>query len=1259
MSSNLQLFWQLASASEEERLSSSDKLVTDLLAQQEALASSSKAPIESAQEEQDNEDDEQHDDDASKQNGTEQTLDALSVSDRQAKAAEDSVAARNAADLTYALRRLIRGLASPRENSRLGFAVALTELLSNLESVTSNEILVLILKYSATQGSMSGQEQRDLMFAKLFGVLALIQSRLLFRDTSSLDHFKRAIQVIFALFSAKTWMSESCGWVIAQTVDHLNRADGAPTWSNDALQWIAERTCASKDLTPEKFAVIFKLAQTGSVQNLESLIVPPFKNAQLLSSANLPILARILKDSSPSDTQEGSTGSRSSFRPQLHFVWDVILDAYFAENTDDILGKAAPFPQFFKVIVDESLFSASASTERKSWGFQVFGRSIARARNEDKPLLFTPNFMRTWINQLSKEDRFLHMASLKAAEAVQDAVKSNPQLGFVLLSQLIGEHGNQNFDRITKTKTVEGILSSLDVQGVKDYLKHLRDLVCMSEDSNEGEDDAKAKSGQRAWAFDQMLSLVRNTAIPKDDTLISDILEFFIAHGYFIVKQAIKKNTVLNKLPEPALTDEAKQQCRSRLVSCLSELSGQTTVLSDSDGKTRKAPGVTSTGVLWLQKAHEIMVRFGKDKNFTTIFDNDDEIEATIKAGNVCLTKIRKQEETTGDVALKEQLRAFQSLLLAGLIVSVDSEDGAADLVEPLCACADKLWPASKGKSKKAAAKANDEDGEEVDASVVLVDCLVNFLELPSVLLRTVADQAFEAFSRDMTAEGLDHLLVQLGQTETAAMDVDEDEEEEEAEAAEGAEELSDTSVTSDDDEDEAKSEDEEEDDDDEEGEVDAELRAKVEEALRDSGLADPEDDENGDENDEDDDDDSRSDASSELLDDDQMMLLDDKLGEIFRQTRSAKSGRKEAKKEENVLKNKLLDLIEIFARKESGNKLVLRLVSPLFGLARDEDSDDSQLSKRAANILRARLCKGKDTPEGITMSEVIEDLEQVHRAARSSTQAELANLVGALNLYLTKVALSGRSAPSSSTEDLALVKLYKETLNDFLTRKKSNVKPAFLIDAFRRFPLLGWTMREDLLDSCRPRAAAHAFRQLQAMQMLQAMMTQLAQLAEKEQIVEFIPDINKCICEIVSSAATDADSPFNANRLKESIKFVLQVARLSKRVVSSSDKLRTTWKLNKLHDAADQLQSSERFKASTSIHALFKQLFAILEPSAGEKTPKAHGGVEKAKAAATEQTPTKTAKVGKKRSAADTDSTSKKSTSKNGSPKKAKTKSA
>jgi len=56
----------------------------------------------------------------------------------------------------------------------------------------------------------------------------------------------------------------------------------------------------------------------------------------------------------------------------------------------------------------ESLFAGSASNERKYWGFVIFQRALPRVEAADLQMLFTKNFMRTWINHLSHVDRYLH-----------------------------------------------------------------------------------------------------------------------------------------------------------------------------------------------------------------------------------------------------------------------------------------------------------------------------------------------------------------------------------------------------------------------------------------------------------------------------------------------------------------------------------------------------------------------------------------------------------------------------------------------------------------------------------------------------------------------------------------------------------------------------------------------------------------------------------------------------------------------------------
>ena len=52
-------------------------------------------------------------------------------------------------------------------------------------------------------------------------------------------------------------------------------------------------------------------------------------------------------------------------------------------------------------------------------------------------------------------------------------MKNSPTIGFSLILQLTGVNGSRQFDKLTKTKTVETILTSMDEEGIKDYIDYL------------------------------------------------------------------------------------------------------------------------------------------------------------------------------------------------------------------------------------------------------------------------------------------------------------------------------------------------------------------------------------------------------------------------------------------------------------------------------------------------------------------------------------------------------------------------------------------------------------------------------------------------------------------------------------------------------------------------------------------------------------------------------------------------------------------
>jgi DNA polymerase phi len=110
MSTTLPLFWDLSSAEKKKRLDASVKLIGTLEKFQVTFER------RSAESDASNEDD----------SGREENVQGVGVVENIE--CDTMLDALNAPDVAYSIRRLVRGLGSPRESSRLGFAVALTEV---------------------------------------------------------------------------------------------------------------------------------------------------------------------------------------------------------------------------------------------------------------------------------------------------------------------------------------------------------------------------------------------------------------------------------------------------------------------------------------------------------------------------------------------------------------------------------------------------------------------------------------------------------------------------------------------------------------------------------------------------------------------------------------------------------------------------------------------------------------------------------------------------------------------------------------------------------------------------------------------------------------------------------------------------------------------------------------------------------------------------------------------------------------------------
>ncbi|WWC87837.1 uncharacterized protein L201_002731 [Kwoniella dendrophila CBS 6074] len=1191
MASNiLPLFWPLANSSKDTRLTASASLVSNLENFQQSFIASKPSTSSDDNEDDESDDDEEDEIDDDDESGME--VDASDDDDeedqqknKQGEKLDKRLSKDNAEDVVYCVKRLIRGLGSSRESSRLGFAVALTELLSRIETVSVSQVISLLIRNSQYSKNMKGSDERDMMFARLFGLNSIIQSKSLFNlKTSTLIDFENVINELITLGESKAWMRESAWWTLIGSIQGLLESN--LEWKDEALKQTINKVFVNSDnksWNQEKVALVLLLENKVKNIDWKSHLSPTFKHTPLLNSHNLVTLGRVLKEASAEDDESVAASTSGNWKPQLHFVWNIILEHYFPKSGSEVsINGEAPFQDFFRVVVDESLFSNTASPQRRYWGFQVFEKSLPLLSSSTMPLIFTPNFMRCWMNNLSSSDRYLHKAALQIAKKVQDVTKQNQQVGFTLLSQLIGKYGKQDFDKVTKTKTVESIMSSLNVQGTKDYVKYLQDII-VSGGGSDNLDNARIDE-RRLWALDQLLALFRNGSVPKDDEWISSVIDFLLVHGFFLIRKADKKSpiTALQTIPKPALSESTAAACRSKLSSCLVEITTASVSqrVATEENKTNRQQGCDLSGRLWVRRTLDTLALLEKNNKHVEITtEADDEIVALRKEALETLQAIEKVKEDQKEVA-----QGVAILLAFFVLQTYDDVEDALELLENTNSAAQKLFNISSTSTK-------DDDEDEHLPIDSLLDVLIALLDKGSNDLRNLANMVFGMVSSAFTESSIDLLTAQLEQTVAdAAADLEDVEDEDDDE------DISDNDDEDKDDDEEEEMSEVEDDDEDDLPDVDPAFRQRVAEALNVAGL--------GVDDAEDKDDDEES--EEEYMDDDQMMKVDEQLAEVFRQQAAStkKTDLKHLQIESLHFKNRILDFFDVYSKKQISNPLILPVVLSLLKLVRGGGSSETELANKAAGILRSKFNKPKEVCSTASNEKSIEILKEIHSMAIKAHSAEFSNLCSLTSLFVVKTIESSSSTTKSNDDDgddddKGLIEVYSNTLKDFMSRKSSLVHPNFILEFIKRFPQKGFKLSNDLIEYVKPGKGVNTFRQLQGYSMLSIITSHLpssskSSVIPSDKIEEFIKSSSEAIYETLQEASIitkeDGSTGWNATKLKDLVKFSLNLARISKSLNKS-----ILMDLKKVEEIKEILLKGEKTKEMKGVLSMWNQLIAIL----------------------------------------------------------------
>ncbi|KAJ5533166.1 hypothetical protein N7494_009718 [Penicillium frequentans] len=911
------------------------------------------------------------------------------------------------------LQRLFRGLCSSRKAARIGFSIALTEVLTQVYSTPRDsaefklsDALQLWQVQTHASGGETGQEQRDHHFGRLFGAEAIIKSTVLFQPGIPFEYWTKVLILIFDLAQTKPWIREECGWILYRCVYDLSARDMDAKFVEAILEGLCTHEVAR---SPEGVAVWLAAKDMFPKVNYPSKV---WKHDDPLDTKERNSLSKIMKESSAEEAQGESKAKNSGvWNSKLHFAWDAVISRTGESDKSKSKSSRLSFSDFWTEVVDNGLFASASSDERKYWGFLLFTKVLNEGSPEQASHIFTKNLVRCLTNQLAVEDRYLHRMAVKAAKAIQTRVSKEPGFASAAVCGLMGSSGAVNFDQATKTKTIEKIVADANREALEDIIPLFEKLLNRPEASDE-----KLAASNRQFIAGLLLSVVRGKAATgnsddsEDDfqSTLEQILSILVRFAYF------PNTSNVSSAPQPALSQATQEMLRNRINSSLNSLLTSQTYAST-------IPYAVVKQIRDAAKSEE----YGK-----FIINIDDKIQESVKTAFKSLKKLSTKEQK-GDTS---GISAFKLLYSMTVLQVYNGDPDAVSMLDELEFCYSKIM--------------DDEDSEDAsDASDALVEILLSFASKQSQLFRRMSEQVFGAFADQISENGLESLISILEAKESLAgqqeMFEDQDEGEEESEdddveeISEGDEDKmdvdSDVEVVEAGDDSESESDDEEPSDVDEEDAAEvADFEAKLAAALG-THLADK--------------DGNASDSDSDAdMNDDEMDAVDEQLANVFRARRQVTSQQKDKKgARENMVnfKNRVLDLIEIFVKKCHSRVLALDLLLPLLRLSRR--SSVKQIANKANSVLReyTKLCKGSAVPkiDGDT-EPVWELLRSIHKEAAHSGPQTHAAAASQASLLVVKVLVAHDKADIAGVVDV-----YGETRKAQLCSTKCHVQPSFFTE--------------------------------------------------------------------------------------------------------------------------------------------------------------------------------------------------------------------
>eukprot|EP00040_Diaphanoeca_grandis_P004895 m.30508 g.30508 ORF g.30508 m.30508 type:complete len:811 (-) comp16297_c0_seq1:121-2553(-) len=664
-------------------------------------------------------------------------------------------------DLEYSAKRLIRGLASSRAGARQGYSTTLSELMRCVPVVTPARILALLEEHLNVSRGAKSRETKDAFFGQAFGLMSIVRSG---RLDAADDALFSVTTKLAALSRAKSFLCEVCCEAVVDLVANC---------SMESLEEHVKRAVRTADSAQavDTFDISTALALEARGVQLETL--PGLVTSPVSHPANFESLSVVMSD------VKGST-------PQLPCWWRMLITQVTAAAGTEI----STLQSFWDTMVEQALFAENRAThERKALGFSIFKELLPGLTGAQVSIVFSEYFMRVFITNLGSKKNYLHVAASLVLTAINEVSATNDDSKLLaMVAQLTGVHGSMRFDSLTRTKTIEHLLAKLTLSGIHDHVDNLITMFLTQGKTADSKDMSELQiNSRREVIVEQIVALLRNHRVPKDEAWTMNCVQFLFFHGFCLGNNKAKMKGVFQPLAIP-LSPPLQKICVDRCFTAIFELATAQPygVVNDTAAtKTRGMAGMTVDRECRIATIADFVDSLAKKAGVSFVNEMSEDVANLYKELRVTVNNIRKvankrEGKASGKASntIKSQSRAFEVLLLhlaLDLFKGTSSDETVSRIQDLLRACSEIFGLNPKAKKTKKAE--TEEQVEEPNPIEVLVEILMSFLSDSSAAFRSIAAHVFEQVSDSLTLEALSLLLeVLTNEDMDTAVDGGEDE---------------------------------------------------------------------------------------------------------------------------------------------------------------------------------------------------------------------------------------------------------------------------------------------------------------------------------------------------------------------------------------------------------------------------------------------------------------------------------------------------